>query len=205
MHTTRSYQTNTKFIKQRRTDVVFDSTTNKVNNSSRKAGRTLLIKSASGTPLTSSLFESFQGLQSNVETKSTNSFFLTFDTADNAVLALESLKSNSSDYLVKFSYYRVFFTMTGLEDTTDYNQLKKSMTEYVSEHTKTNVLYCKFYRKGDKYLGCGDLTIDSLEGMNTLLSKESGFKDYSFNDYSGSFYRFNSNKDKIQNLSEARL
>lgn len=201
MHTTRTYQPNNKYTKQRTPNIMFDSSTDK--NTLRKPGRTVLVKSSSDVSLTSKLFESLEGLLSNVETKTTNSFFLTFDTVENAETALNLLKS-TSDYLVKFSYYRIFFTMSGLEDTTDYNELKKSMMDYVAEKTNTNVLYCKFYRKGDKYLGCGDLTIDSLEGMNTLLSKDNGFKDYTFDNFSGSFYRFNNNKERFQNLTETK-
>jgi hypothetical protein len=58
-------------------------------------------------------------------------------------------------------------------------------------------------------MGCGDFTIDTLEGMNKLVSKESTIKDFtignnilkesdSFN-LTCSFYRFNSKKNKLIN------
>ena len=36
----------------------------------------------------------------------------------------------------------------------------------------------KLYKKDNKYMGCGDFTIDTLEGMNKLVSKESTIKDF---------------------------
>jgi hypothetical protein len=168
----------------------------KLTKSTHKAGRTLLVKSVNNTKLTASQFESLAGLQSSFETKSTNSFFLTFDTIQNAVNAFRSIRTASSDNRVKFSYYRLFFTINGLTESSDYNQVKKELFDYVSSKANTNVLYCKFYRKNDKYLGCGDFTVDTLDGINTLLSKEGGLKEYSFGNYSGTFYRYNSKKDK---------
>ena len=85
-------------------------------------------------------------------------------------------------------------TINGLTDTSDYNQVKQDMTTFVTDKTKSSVLYCKFYRKENKYLGCGDFTIDTMEGMNTLLLKENNLKDYSLGKLSGTFYRYNANK-----------
>jgi len=169
----------------------------------KKAGRTLLVKSLSGNQINSSVFNSFEGLTNTSETKTSNSYFLTFDTVQHATTAYQKL-CTESDYRVKYSYYRIFFTMNGLTDTTDYNQIKKEFTEYITKNTSnstntnsiTSVLYCKFYRKESSYIGCGDFTIDTLNGMTMLLSKETGLKDFSFGSYSGTFFRFNGKKDK---------
>jgi hypothetical protein len=173
----------------------------KTRKSVKKAGRTLLVKSASSSAIDGTVFDSLEGLTDKAETKSTNSFFLTFDNVGNAVNAFRKLRADSNTYRVKFSYYRIFFTMDGLTDSTDYNQVKKELTDYVSKHTSSNVLYCKFYRKDSKFLGCGDFTIDTLTGMNTLLSKDGGNKEYSFGSFKGTFYRYNGKKGKTTEQS----
>ena len=166
----------------------------------RKPGRTLLLKSVSGSKLNSSVFESLVGLKSHTETKSTSSYFLTFNTVSDAVNAYKKLRNDSTDYRVKYSYYRVFFTMNGLTESSDYNQVKKDLMEHVS---KTSGLYCKLYRQDTKFLGCGDFTIDTLDAMNTLLSKEGGLKDYTMGSLSGTFYRYNSKKEKSDDHLES--
>ena len=171
--------------------------------SMRKAGRTILIKTVSGKSIESTVFDALTGLVSHSETKSSGSYFLTFDNVDNSLNAFNKLKADSSDYKVKFSYYRVFFTINGLTDSSDYNQVKQDMVTFVSDKTKTSVLYCKFYRKENKYLGCGDFTIDTIDGMNTLLSKDVGIKDYTIGQLSGTFYRYNGKKDKSQEQSDS--
>ena len=70
--------------------------------------------------------------------------------------------------------------MNGLSDQSDYNSIKKSHIDYITEQTGTEVLYYKLYKKDkDSYLGCGDLTIDTKDGMDKLLQEES-LKEYSF-------------------------
>ena len=157
----------------------------------QKAGRTLLLKSFNGTNVDSTVLEQLTGLVSTTQTKTSQSYFLTFDTIDNAFDALKTLRSASPDYKVKFSYYRSFFTISGLNSSDDYNQVKEDFKKYISENTGANVLFCKFYQKNNEYIGCGDLTVDTLESMNKLLSKEDGIKEYSFGSFKGTFYRYN--------------
>jgi hypothetical protein len=157
----------------------------------RKAGRTLLLKNPSGTTVS---YDTLEGLQHKSETKTTNSIFLTFDTVENSLKAYKQLRTEHSDTRVKFSYYRVFFTIEGLTDTTDYATVKQDLTSWVESRASTNMLYCKFYRKDSKYIGCGDFTVDTLSGMNTLLSKDGGLKEFSFGQFKGTFYRFNNTK-----------
>jgi hypothetical protein len=171
--------------------------------SMRKAGRTILLKTVSGNSIDSTVFDSLTGLVSHSETKSSSSYFLTFDNVTNSLNAFNKLKSDSTDYKVKFSYYRVFFTINGLTDTSDYNQVKQDMTTFVTDKTKSSVLYCKFYRKDNKYLGCGDFTIDTMDGMNILLSKDGGIKDYTIGQLSGTFYRYNGKKDKSEQQADS--
>ena len=125
------------------------------------------------------------------ETKSANSYFLTFDTVTNAESAFKQIFLLSDDYNVKFSYYRLFFTINGLTDSSDYNQVKSELVNYVTSND-TNVLFCKLYRKDNKFIGCGDLTVDTIEGMNKLLTKENVSQ--TVGDYTCSFYRYNGTK-----------
>lgn len=162
-----------------------------------RAGRTLLVKPLSGASINSSTFNSLSGLLNKVETKSSGSYFLTFNNIENATLAFNKLSGNST-FNVKYSYYRVFFTINGLTDTSDYTLVKNDFIKLVEQQTNSNVLYCKLYRKDNKFIGCGDFTIDTLDGMNALLNKEGGTKNYSFGSFNGSFYRYNNDgrKDK---------
>ena len=175
----------------------------KQKKSVRKAGRTILVKSVSGGSIESSVFDSLTGLVSRSETKSSSSYFLTFDNVTNSVNAFRKLRTDSTDYKVKFSYYRVFFTVNGLTDSSDYNQVKQDIVNYVSDKTKSSVLYCKLYRKENKYLGCGDFTIDTIDGMNTLLAKEGGLKEFTVGQLTGTFYRYNGKKDKSEQQENA--
>jgi hypothetical protein len=157
-------------------------------------GRTLLVKSSS-----SMQYDDLVGLVNKAETKSTNSVFLTFDTKENSSKAYNMLLAMESEGVrVKYSYDRVFFTMSGLTDTSDYNMVKKDLTDHVESKSESSVLYCKLYRKNSSYIGCGDFTIDTLEGMNKLLTKENGNKDYTLGSLSGTFYRYNSTKTITQ-------
>ena len=42
-------------------------------------------------------------------------------------------------------------------------------------------------------MGCGDFTIDTIDGMNSIISK-----DFTIGDYNGTFYRYNSKKNKLE-------
>ncbi len=171
----------------------------KKNKRFRKAGRTLLIKPVNEEFNFDSLkLDEQQGLQSNILTKS-GARFLVFDNIDNSSECLKQLKGNS-EVLVKYAHYRLYFTMNGLEDDTDYNTIKALHMAYIKEHTNSDVLYYKLYKKNkETYLGCGDLTIDTKEGMDILLQKE-GHKNFSLNNdqFTGQFYQYN----KFRNSNE---
>ena len=89
--------------------------------------------------------------------------------------------------------------MPGLMDDSDYNDVKKTHIEWITGKTGAEVLYYKLYRKDDKYLGCGDLTIDTKEGLDKLLNREEdGYKNYSLNNgLEGVFHRFNRRQKEL--------
>ena len=124
--------------------------------------------------------------------------YLTLDNHENAMKAYNLLRSKAyNNFYIKFSYYKLFFTINGLLDTSDYSETKKDLIEYISTDSNIKVLYCKFYCKNKSYLGCGDLTVDTIEGMNKLLSKINGFKEFKFKSFSGVFYKFNKKQEEF--------
>jgi hypothetical protein len=149
----------------------------------RKPSRTLIITST--TPV---LTEGLVGLINTFQTQKGNTFMI-FDTVENSRNAFKTLRSNS-DVSVRYAYYRLFFTITGLDDNVNYNDLKKSHIDWITANSGANVLYYKQYRKENKYLGCGDITIDTKESLDRLLNKDE-FKNFSFNNLTGVFYRYN--------------
>ena len=159
----------------------------------RKAGKTLLIKAKDGTKVNTDWFSSLDGLAKDgvAQTAKTGSYFLTFNEVGKSLDALKHLrKEHDQDLMVKFAHYRVFFTMDGLDDETDYNTVKELHTKFVQENTDSEVLYYKLYRNKN-YLGCGDLTIDTKDALDKLLSKEE-HKEFDLgNGHVGVFYRYN--------------
>jgi len=168
---------------------------NKFKKNLKKPGKTLLVKLFNNESLKDSDLNSLEGLENKSDQKENGIIFLIFDTVNNSLSALKKIKSLYPNCRIKFSYYKIFFTINGLTSESDYNINKKIIMDYVSSISMANVLYCKFYCKDNKYLGCGDLTIDTLEGLNKLISKDNGLKDYKLDDISGSFYRFNVKKN----------
>jgi hypothetical protein len=60
------------------------------------------------------------------------------------------------------------------------------------------VLFYKLYRKDNKYLGCGDMTIDTKEGLDLLMSSE-GLKSVSLEcGVTGTHYHYRSQKEAQQ-------
>ena len=171
----------------------------------RKAGRTLLIKPVETKE---SQFEShvktlletqkFEGLVS-VSDSAKGAKFLLFDTISNAVVAFKVFRKDDLVF-VKYAHYKVFFNMTGLTtlDKVDYNQVKESHSTWVTDKTQANVLYYKLYSNGDKYLGCGEMTVDTKEGVDQLLQKDSLLKDYTLKiektTLGGKYYQYNRTK-----------
>lgn len=155
-----------------------------------KTGRTVLVSSDSNTPLNESTFASLTGLTSNFSTKN-GSYFLTFDTLDNSVASYTKLREDFPNLRVKFARYQLFFTLSGLTDSSDYNSVKQDFTSFVESNTGASLLFFKLYRKSDKYIGCGDLTVDTKAGMDLLLDKNDKFNNFTLGNLTGNFFRFN--------------
>ena len=159
----------------------------------RKAGKTLLLKAKDGCTIKEEWFKSLDGLKENgvAQTSNTGSYFLTFDEVGKSLDALKHIrKEHDKDVMVKFAHYRVFFTLEGLEDSTDYNTVKQAHIDFIKKHTDSEVLYYKLYRNKN-YLGCGDLTIDTKDALDNLLSQEHN-KEFDLGDgHTGKFYRYN--------------
>jgi hypothetical protein len=151
-----------------------------------KPGRTLLVSASTGSTVPESAVTNLQGLTKSFSTKN-GSYFLTFDTIENAVNYHNKIKDEYPNLKDKFARYQLFFTLSGLTNEDDYTAVKKMLVEYVEQKTGGLVLYFKLYRKGDNYffdtkgekpLGYGDMTVDTKEAMDLLLNKEGPLKNY---------------------------
>ena len=167
-----------------------------------KAGRTLLVKVLNNN---FSLPE-LDGLQSEYFADKSQSYFLVFDNVTNSLNSLKLLKKNhESDVRVKFAYYRVFFTMNDLTNEQDYNTVKTQHKELI-ESNNGSVLYYKLYRKNNEYIGCGDLTLDTKESFDLLMSEESQKKFSLECGVSGSHFRYrNSSNQNLDNQHSVEL
>jgi len=168
----------------------------------RKAGKTLLVIGRNNTEVDTSYFteSNLEGLVSytEVSTKS-SSHFLVFKDVPKAIKALKKLRNlDNTDYLVKFVHYQVFFTCKELEDMNvedklEHGELKLAFRKFLQENTTSQLLYPpRIYRKGEKYMGCGYLTIDTKDGVDALLSEDK-FKTTKVGEgdkYEVTFYRY---------------
>jgi len=160
-----------------------------------KPGRTLLVSSSMNAQLNESSLKNLSGLTSSFSTKN-GSYFLTFDTIDNSLENYRKLRTDQPNLKVKFSRYQIYFKINGLTEKSDYTAVKQELSAFVESKSGGNVLYFKLYRKGDKFLGCGDLTVDTKDAMDKLLDKDGELKNYTVGSYNGTFFRFN--KDNKQ-------
>jgi hypothetical protein len=158
-----------------------------------KAGCTLLVKPSKQSSY-ESVFSGFEGHQSTFHTEKTNTYFVRYQTPQQALSALKSLKtSHGRDMRVKFAQYRVFFKLDGLTNETDYNTVKSAHTQLVLGESGANMLYYRLYRKNDSYLGCGDFTVDTKECFDNLMNSE-GLKNFTLDGMSGVHYRYKRNQ-----------
>jgi len=158
----------------------------------RKAGRTLLVSNEHKDNL------SFDGLD-NTHTTSSGSRFLVFDNVENARSAYKTLRE--SGVRTKYSYYKVFFRLKDVDlDNVEYDELKNAVKELATSCNDVDVLYFKFYTKNKTLMGSGDLTVDTKEGLDALVSQ----KEMDFANGSASFYRFKlKSKDEDDDAPEA--
>jgi len=160
----------------------------------RKSGRTLVIKSDNDKLMDG---YTLTGLKNKTFTNN-GSYFLVFDTVDYANNAFNLLKNDNVK--VRFAYYRLFFKISGVEDSANYNDIKNTHVNWIVKNSDANVLYYKQYRKAGKFLGCGDLTIDKKKSMDKLIDKD-GLKNYVIGQYSGTFYRYNKKNENDQHVN----
>ena len=159
------------------------------NRPRTKAGRTLLVKPKQ-TSFDKAIFETFPGHKSVYHTEKSNTYFVTYSTAQEALVALKGIKTScGQDVRVKFSHYRVFFKVEGLTPSSDYNTVKTLHTKLVTDKGGC-VLYYRLYRKDNKYIGCGDFTVDTKEAFDSLMNAEE-FKNFTLEgDIKGVHYRY---------------
>lgn len=158
-----------------------------------KAGRTLLVKPSNGN-FNASVFEGLAGLTSKHHTEKSNSYFITFSTPQEALAALKTIKNKSvQSARLKFAHYRIFFKIEGLTDTSDYNSIKTAHTDMINK-LGGGVLYYRLYRKENKFIGCGDLTVDTKEVFDKLLSDDD-LKNFKSEGFSGTHYRYKKTDD----------
>ena len=178
--------------------------TTKKKNFHKKPGKTILIK----------VFDdshdekyNFTGLISNTETLN-KSRFLVFDTIENSKNAFSELKKNKN-ILVKYATYKLFFTIKDIDENLEYDNIKEEMLSYITNNVDSDVLYFRLYRKNNVYLGCGEMTLDTKNGMDKILDKETELRNFSIDslNISGSFYRFKKSNfdiksDKLKNVED---
>jgi hypothetical protein len=167
--------------------------TNKYNTKvvNHKPGRTLLIKP--NTSIDLNCIDTFDGFQTKHFTEKSNSYFVTFATPEQSNSALNQLKSQFGNGVnIKYAHYRVYFTMIGLQNESDYGAVKAAHTGLVTSLAKCNVLYYRLYRKNNGYIGCGDMTVDTKEGFDALMNQEV-LKNYTVESLSltGIHYKYN--------------
>ena len=153
-----------------------------------KPGRTLLVKVFDKSNLD---IDNLDGFQTKHHTEKSNSYFITFATAEQSNNALTQLKTQyGSSINAKFAQYRVYFTMKGLVPESDYGFVKTTHCNMVTSLAKCNVLYYRLYRKNNTYIGCGDMTVDTKEGFDFLMNDS--LKNFSLNnELNGVHYRYN--------------
>ena len=98
--------------------------------------------------------------------------------------------------IAKFKYYKIFFTISGLTEVEQYNTTKKSLIDFIkSKDSDAEILYCKFYNNKNTFIGCGDLTVDKINTLTRMISKDSEYKNFSFDTFNGVFFKYNTEKN----------
>jgi hypothetical protein len=179
-------------------DELNDDGTDK-KKSVRKASRTLVVSGTNGSSVSESIFSDLTGLEEMSEPTKTGSRFLTFQSIPDSLASFRKLRQDHPELKVLFARYEVFFTISGLTKEDDYSKVKQEHTAFVEKEADANVLYYKLYRKGDDYLNCGDLTVDTKKAMDKLISKESPLKNFTISNLSVTNYRFNRTQKKPNN------
>jgi hypothetical protein len=164
----------------------------------RKAGKTLLVLGRNNTDVDTSYFteSNLKGMVSSTTVQG-KTHFLLFKDVPSAIKALKILRHlEDKDYLVKFVHYQVFFTCKQLEgvkvsEKVEHGELKNQFRKFLGEKTNAQLLYPpRIYRKGEEYMGCGYLTLDTKDAVDALLSEDKLKTSTLENGYEVTFYRY---------------
>jgi len=163
----------------------------------KKPSLTIILSPADNSSINESVFKNLKGLMQANKNKS-NGYFLEFDNLENAKNAFDTLKLNNK-LLEKYGFYNLFVKVSGLTDSSDYQECKDKITGYVKEKTNGNVPFFKLYRKQDKYIGCAKLTVDTKKAMDKILDESSDIKNCTVGNLNLTFYPFRNDKKKPDN------
>lgn len=153
----------------------------------RQPGRTLVVKVEENFDVSS--LKSLNNMKQMNEVKN-NTVFLMFNDVKSATSALTEL-NNMDGISCRYCYYRVFFKLNGLTESSSVEDVKKMHIAWVEKQTGGNVLEYNLYRNRDTFLNCGDLVVDLKSSLDLLLSLDN-FKNYELDgDLKGTYYRFN--------------
>lgn len=129
----------------------------------KKPGKTLLVKDESYD-----LSKLSKAVKTTVASQ--NIKFVEFTNTSDAVEAYNTLTKDNVH--VKFAYYRVFIKFNTNINGLEYDDIKASMSNKLKdEHKDINILYFKLYRKDNKFIGSGELTIDNFDIFQQLIKK----------------------------------
>jgi hypothetical protein len=163
----------------------------------KKPSLTIILSPADNSSINESVFKNLKGLTQANKNKS-NGYFLEFDNLENAKNAFDTLKLNNK-LLEKYGFYNLFVKVSGLTDSSDYQECKDKITGYVKEKINGNVPFFKLYRKQDKYIGCAKLTVDTKKAMDKILDEASDIKNCTVGNLNLTFYPFRNDKKKPDN------
>ena len=162
-------------------------------------GRTILISPSDKSSLTSSSFKDLKGLDETFQIPNKKSFFLIFKEIKDSEAAYKTIMEKNPDLSptknIKYATYKSFFKISGLQDDSDYGEVKGDHSKLIMKATGSSVLYYKLYRKDGHYVGCGDLTLDTKVGLDKLLHEES-IKNITLGSFKVTHYPYNNDKKK---------
>lgn len=175
------------------------STTGTTQKRTRKAGKTLLLRSRNNSSVDETFFteENLNGFDTftKVSNDIGDTYYLVFKTIPSAIKGLRTLRNvEDKDYFVIYVDYQVFFSCRKLEgiscdEKLEHGELKEGLRQLFKDNINTHLLYPpRLYRKDGKYTGVGVITVDTREGLLFLLSNEHRVS--KIGEYELNFYRF---------------
>jgi hypothetical protein len=182
-------------------------TTDEKEVKKEEPGRTILVSPPEKSSLTLSSFKGLKGLEDTFQIPNKKSFFLIFKEVKDSEAAYNSIIASNPDLSssknIKYATYKSFFKINGLQDDSDYGEVKADHTKLISKAVGSSVLYYKLYRKDGHYVGCGDLTLDTKAGLDKLLH-EDAIKNITFGSFKVTHYPYNNDKKKTPFKSKSK-